>query len=103
MDGSFTIVTVFRSISRGEKRTAAYGTMLYGVFLEQLGFQFLPLLVLQKHMGEELAANGITNALRADSFLSVIQIQTVPIVACAAPAVDEPDSMLFLSGGHARQ
>lgn len=53
-------------------------------------FQSFPFLVLQQHMAEKLAADGIGNALGAGHFLASVKIEAIPVVVVAAQALDEP-------------
>ena len=62
------------------KRLAADRASLCGVISEDFRFQRLPLLVLQQHMSEEFAVDGVGYALYTNTFFAVVQQDTVAIV-----------------------
>ena len=54
-------------------------------------------------MTEELAADGIGDALRTSHFLAPVQIEAIPVVVVAAQAFDKPYCLPALLVRHARQ
>jgi len=82
------IDAIFGVVGGGLKHLAADGAQFCGVVPENLCFQRLHLLVLQKHMPEEFAVDGVRDALRANMLFAVIQQEAVIVIIVAAVFAD---------------
>ena len=82
LHGDGTFRAVFGAVGAGEKEFAAHATFLPVQPVEQGGLQ---LLIQRQHRNSEpLAEQGVGNALNADTFLPVVQCDTIPGIVVAA-------------------
>jgi len=87
----------------GRKRSATDGTLFCGRIPKNLGFQRLPLWGIQQNMAKVFAIDGTGHALDTNTFLAVIQQQTITTIVVTTNCPDKPHGLLPLLWCHAWQ
>jgi hypothetical protein len=86
---SRAIATVFRVVGFGLESCAANRAPFCGFITENIRFEWKSLFIFQQHPPEELAVDGIGNALNANAALAVVQQEAVAVVIVAADSADK--------------